>query len=306
MCKSEELSVSQTGHTGIRVATEMNSPYKQLTGKRHSLTKEAQRQDSKHLFASIFGNHCILTILQPKLEESKNATYWKPSKKTTMKYSAKDQVLTKLQLKKKKNCGHCFPMNIQQVFSIIYHLFTYDWAHLYIIKSQMFSFLKASTLSWNLFQIRIPLNFGLRKMMENPQEQEVNCLKKKVNCLFKTGRRNKPVTLWTGSLIDPNSCWDPKTCWSQNLLIPKLVAAMSENNVDKHMFLKDSFFYFSFVTANLHKSCKNNTKNILSPIWIKRINITPSFKYFPMYISALPPHNHSAATKIRPRMLTLV
>ena len=137
-------------------------------------------------------------------------------------------------------------MNIQQVFSIIYHLFTYDWAHLYIIKSQMFSFLKASTLSWNLFQIRIPLNFGLRKMMENPQEQEVNCLKKKVNCLFKTGRRNKPVTLWTGSLIDPNSCWDPKTCWSQNLLIPKLVAAMSENNVDKHMFLKDSFFYFSF------------------------------------------------------------
>lgn len=102
MCKSEELSVSQTGHTGIRVATEMNSPYKQLTRKRHSLTKEAQRQDSKHLFASIFGNHRILTILQPKLEESKNATYWKPSKKTTVKYSAKDQVLTKLQLKKKE------------------------------------------------------------------------------------------------------------------------------------------------------------------------------------------------------------
>lgn len=90
--------------------------------------------------------------------------------------------------------------------------------------------------------------------------------KKKVNCLFKIGRRNKQVILRTGSLIDPNSCWDPKTCWSQ-----KLVAAMSENNVDKHMFLKDSFFYFSFVTANLHKSCKNSTKNILSPIWIKMI-----------------------------------
>ena len=48
MCKSEELSVSQTGHTGIRVATEMNSPYKQLTRKRHSLTKEAQRRAAGH------------------------------------------------------------------------------------------------------------------------------------------------------------------------------------------------------------------------------------------------------------------
>lgn len=108
MCKSEGLSVSLTGHTGVRVATEMKSPYKQLTGRRHSLTKEAQRQDSKHLFASIFGNHCILTILQPKLEESKNTTYWKPNKKTTMKYSAKDQVLTKLQLKKKKRLWTLF------------------------------------------------------------------------------------------------------------------------------------------------------------------------------------------------------
>lgn len=116
MCKSEELSVSQTGHTGIRVATEMNSPYKQLTGKRHSLTKEAQRQDSKHLFASIFGNHRILTILQPKLEESKNATYWKPSKKTTVKYSAKDQVLTKLQLKKKRTVDIVFLWTFNRCF----------------------------------------------------------------------------------------------------------------------------------------------------------------------------------------------
>ena len=93
MCKSEELSVSQTGHTGIRVATEMNSPYKQLTGKRHSLTKEAQRQDSKHLFASIFGNHRILTILQPKLEESKNATVGTRLKETSQSKNLARKVL---------------------------------------------------------------------------------------------------------------------------------------------------------------------------------------------------------------------